>query len=432
MRKHLRLIAAAPIALTCACVLGCMTPAEQQASDGLTAFKACDLRTASADFEAAHTLDTSRADFALAYALSTLAVLAEDPAITTILLKLGFTRAPTLPTAAIDTSIFWGKSGILNQLSSKTATCKSVNDYVTSHIGYTPLQDNGPSAASVIADPTLNGNDFVDAAAALSPRIDELVSALETAANGGATETDITGGCGVGTVHIEAPELYGLAASLELFRAAIEVAQGYDWGVSATLAFDYSGREQDMSNALNAHILHIVSAASVGSAAPTAAHAVELFGKALTAAAAITKRPSNSLFDWSAMPPGTIADLQTLADAASAMLTTAGPQTVPYCAPMIEMDGLSFFTRPVDGTNASPPIWSTVVVTTTSSGLSLQASAQGIDPQVEPRFSPDPFATGAPSFKCAMPTNWTSVTSAQWTAVFDPDKRWDGLYACQN
>jgi hypothetical protein len=429
MRKYPRRMLIAPFVLgLCS---GCPSPAEQQASDGLTAFKACDLRTASADFEAAHALDSTRPDFALAYALSTLAVLAEDPAVTSLLLKLGFGSSPTLPSVVIDTSVLWGKAGVLNQLASKTATCTSVDDYLKSHIAYAPLQDNGPSAASVVADPTLNGNDFVQAAASLSPRLSELVDALEMAASAGPAETDITGGCGVGTVHIEAPELYGLAAGLELVRAAIQVAQGYDWGIEATLALDYSGREQQMSDALNAHILHIVSAAAVGAAAPTAQHAVELFQKGLYAAAAITKRPASSLFDWTAMPPGTIADLQTLAQAANKILTTPGLQALPYCTPALAMDGLSFFTMPVDGTNLQPPIWSTVTDTIPGE-LSLQASGQAIQPQVDARFSPDPFAKGAPSISCSFPDNWTKVTSASWTAVFDPDKRWDGLYNCKS
>jgi hypothetical protein len=431
MHGRLRLMTTASIVWVFAS--GCMTPAEQAASDGLTAFKACDLRTASADFESAHTLDTSRADFALAYALSTLAVLAEDPAVTTLLFKLGFTPSPTLSSVAIDTSILWGKTGILNQLSSNTATCQSIDDYVKSHIGYLPLQDNGPSAASVIADPNLNGNDFVATAAALSPRLAELVQALETAADGGAAETNITGGCGVGTVRIEAPELYGLAAALELVRAGIQVAQGYDWGILASLALDYSGREQAMADALNAHVLHIVSAASVSAAAPTTAHAVALFQKGLAAAAAITTRPANSLFDWAAMPAGTIADLQTLANAASQILATPGLQVLPDCTPALKMDGLSFFTMPVDGAMAQPPLWSTEPSSSTAaSGLDIVASEQGIDPQVEPRFSPNPFGNGAPSFDCSLPMDWTSVTSDAWRAVYDPDKRWSGLYQCKN
>jgi hypothetical protein len=431
MRKNMRLMAAAPILW--ACGSGCMTPAEQQASDGLTAFKACDLRTASADFEAAHTLDTSRADFALAYAMSTLAVLAEDPAVTALLLRLGFGPAPSRPSVVIDTSIFWGSAGVLNQLATGNSTCQSITQYLDAHITYAPLQDNGPSAASVIADPTLTGDDFVAAAAALSPRLDSLVQALEMAAGSGAAETDITGGCGVGTVHIEAPELYGLAAGLELVRAAIQVGQGYDWGIAATLAFDYSGREQQMTAALNAHILHVISAASVSAAAPTAAHAVQLFQKGLTAAAAITQRPANSLFDWAQMPAGTIADLQALAGAANTMLTVGGKQAAPDCTPTLAMDGLSFFNMPVDATNLQPPIWSAVPWSDPSgeSGVDIDSSSQGLQPQIENRFSPNPFATGA-TVNCTAPRSLTSVTSDAWTAVFDPDKRWNDLYMCMN
>src|SRR5579872_298932 len=121
-----------PMAFACTLMAfapACVPPADQAAEDGLTAFKACDLRTASQDFEKAHNLDSTRPDFALAYALSTLAVLPEDPAVTSVLLRLGFT-------AGIDTSAYWGMGGVFSQLSSHMATCQSVNDFMQSHLPY--------------------------------------------------------------------------------------------------------------------------------------------------------------------------------------------------------------------------------------------------------------------------------------------------------
>ena len=79
------LVALAVTAIALGGLGGCATKAEQQAQDGLTAFQQCDLRSASQSFSSAHALDPSRADFALAYALSTIAVLPEDPNVTAVL-----------------------------------------------------------------------------------------------------------------------------------------------------------------------------------------------------------------------------------------------------------------------------------------------------------------------------------------------------------
>jgi hypothetical protein len=401
---------------------GCMTAAEQAASDGLTAFKNCDLRTASQDFEKAHNMDSTRPDFALAYALSTLAVLPEDPHVTSVLQRLGFT-------SGIDTSAYWGTGGVFDQLSSRMTTCQSVNDFMRSHLPYPPAQKNGPTAVSAIKDPTLTGDDFVAAARLLTPRLEELSSALETAADGAGAGTDIEGGCGVGQVHVEAPELYGLAALIEATRGAIEAAGGYDWGVPATLALEQSP-DPALANSLNSHVLHVRSASAVAQAAPVFLHAVRLFETGLERAAADTARPANSLFNWSAMPPGAISDLQTLASVAEMSLTTSGLRPIPFCSPLLQVDALSFFDAPIDATNLQPPIWSAMLSDplNPSAGYTLNASAMCLDSEIAAKFSPDPTMMGA-SFMFSLP-HWQNTTSAQWTAVFDPDKRWENLYGC--
>jgi hypothetical protein len=404
---------------------GCATPAEQKAQDGLTAFKNCDLRSASSDFDQAHALDPSRPDFALAYALSTIAVLPEDPAITAFLQRIGFT-------GALDTSALWGSGGVLDQLASGNATCQSVSDYLRAHIPYAPAQTNGPSAVSVIRDPSVSADDALAAAAALSPRLEKLVSALEQSASGG--DVDIEGGCGVGKVHIQEPELYGLAAALELLRATIQAGQGYDWALSLTLLFDTSGHEQAYVDALNAHLLHLKNSGAVGAAQPIAIHAVQLFQKGLNAAAGVTSRPANSLFDWTKMPAGTLVDLQTLAGSALQMLSIPGPQPVAYYTPALRLDGQSFFTNPVDMAGVQPPMFSAVPWSDASgqSGYSVDSSATGADNLIAPRFSPSPFGQNAPSYSFGLSDRWSNFTSDDWLAAFDPDRKWDNVYRCSN
>ena len=409
-------------------VVGCMSPAQEQAQQGIEAFQRCDLRSASQDFDAAHNLDTSRADYALAYALSTIAVLPEDPAVTAVLVRLGFD-------GPIDTSLLWGKGGVLDQLTSRTATCQSVSDYLRNGLPYPAAKSNGPTAASIVRDSTLNGNDFVAAAAALDPRLGKIVDALEQGA-GGMSEMDLQGGCGVGAVHLEAPELYGLAAFLEALRASVQALQGYDWGLTATLMLDdTSGHEMQQADAFNAHLFHLTSAAAVGASLPTFVHAIELLQHGLTAAASIKSRPANSLFDWAQVPANVLADLQTLADSAHQMLTTSGLQPLPFTSPTLSVDARSFFDMPADMTGVQPAIWSAVPITGVAgtSGYSLQSAyTAGVDMRLAPRFSPDPFASGAPSFSFGLSDRWQNISSDTWKAAFDPGGRWEMVYGCSN
>lgn len=405
---------------------GCASPAEQQAEQGLTAFQNCDLRSAARSFDSAHSLDPSRPDFALAYALSTIAVLPEDPNVTAVLERLGFT-------AAIDTSMIWGNGGVITQLSSRNATCQSVGDYLRAHLPYAPAQKNGPTAASVVKDTNLTGNDFVAAGVALLPRLEKLVAALEQGA-GSTSGFDITGGCGVGTIHIEAPEVYGLASLLEWLVALIQTAEGYDWGVPATLALDPSGQEVEYAAQLNAHVFRLMDPTSLKTAASTALHAAVLLHKGVLAAQGVSSRPANSLFDWPAAPRNVLSDMNAFASGLQNMLSTQGPQALPFVSPGLSMDTLSFFDSPVDLSGAQPPIWSAVSSSgsSSSSGTFLQTTGAGVDPLLAPRFSPDPFASGAPSESFTLFSGWQNVTSDSWTAAFDPDKRWDNAYGCTN
>jgi hypothetical protein len=250
----------------------------------------------------------------------------------------------------------------------------------------------------------------------------------------GAGETDIEGGCGVGKVHVQAPELYGLASFIEFVRATAQAAQAYDWGVPATLALDNGRDQRAYADALNAHILHVMNAAAAKNALPIAQNAVALAKSGLARAAAVTSRPANSLFDWASMPAGTLADLQTLADSASQMLSVPGPQGLPFFAPALMMDLRSFFDSPVDASSARPPIWSATLWTDPSgqTGYSVSSSSTGLDPVLSSRFSPSPFAMGAPNFKFTLPDKWKNISSNAWKAAFDPDKRWESLYGCSN
>lgn len=347
---------------------------------------------------------------------------------TTVLERLGFT-------APIDTSKFWGSGGIFDQLATRDASCQSVSDAILAAIPYAPAQKNGPSAASVVTDPTLNGNDFVHAAVAIAPRLEQVVAALEQGA-GAMSEFDITGGCGVGTIHVEAPELYGLASFLEWIVATIQAAAAYDWGIQASLALDTSGQETASAAALDAHILHLLPGSSTTLAASllTAQHATALLQKGIAAVQVIQTRPANSLFDWPALPAGVLADVQTLNGGLNQLLSTAGPQVLPFFMPALSMDAQSFFTTPVDLTGVNPPVWSAVPWSDSfgDSGVDVESSSEVLDSQLQSRFAPDPFSSSAPGYTFELPNRWQNITQDAWSAAFDPDHRWENAYGCAN
>ncbi len=401
---------------------GCATPAEQKAQNGLDAFERCDLRGAAQSFDDAHDLDPSRADFALAYALSTIAVLPEDSHVSAFLLRLGFERA-------IDTSALWGPGGILDRLSARDASCTSITDAIRAAIPYSPAQTDGPSAVSVLEDPTLTGNDLVAAAVALLPRLEKVEAALEqgVAAMG---ELDITGGCGVGSIHVQAPELYAFASALEWLIAAIQAAAAYDWGLEARVVLDTSNNTPEYVDELNAHLFHLRDAGSLGAAQQSALHATDLLERAIAAVPGVKPAQAHALFDWASLPPRVLTDVKVVADGVRQLLTTPGAQPLPLFSPALAMDGQSFFMTPVDLSNMQAPIWSSDG--SASSGYSVSSSSGAADAVLGPRFAPDPFPSGAPGYTFTLFSGWNDVTSSEWTATFDPDKRWEGAYGCSN
>jgi hypothetical protein len=402
------------------------------AADGLAAVATCDLRTASQDFETAHDFDPTRADYALAYALSTLAVLAEDPAVTTVLMRLGFT-------GPIDTSIVWGKGGALDQWASHTASCQSIWTYLGDSLPYAPAHENGPSADSVITDPTVSGNDVLAALVAISPRIQKIESALEQAA-GSMKSATLSTGCGASTSFtVQSPELYALAAFLDALVAGIQAAQGYDWGVPlnelTTSSSDTAAELQMVAGDYNAHLFHMTNASALAAALPIAQHALALAQSALAAAGAVTSDPPNALFAWADAPTNVVEDLTTLVQGSSVILSNMGLQPLPFVSPPLSVDGASFFLNPVDATNASPPIWSYEMFDSSypyASGA-IVSTADGVTSQTMPRLSPYPWMNSyTTQFMLTLGMRWQNVASDTATDVFDPNGRWESLFGCSD
>jgi hypothetical protein len=408
------------------------TVAAGSAADGLAAVQACDLRTASQDFENAHDFDPTRPDYALAYAVSTLAVLAEDPAVTKVLERLGF-QGP------IDTSIVWGSGGALDQWASQTASCQSIWTYLGNSLPYPPAHQNGPDANTAITDPTVSGNDIVTALAAISPKIQQIAAALEQAA-GGMKSATLSTGCGTNTSFtVQPPELYGLAAFLDALVASIQAAQGYDWGVPLnellTTSSESAGDLQTAADDYNAHIFRVTNKANIAAALPMAQHALAVAQLALAAAGAATSNPPNALFAWADAPSNVVDDLTTLVQGASSILSNMGLQPIPFMSPPLSLDGASFFLNPVDATTASPPIWSveTFDYGFGDTGESIVSTADGVTSQLTPRFSPYPWADDqSTQYTLMLGMRWQNVSDDTATDVFDPNGHWEKLFRCSN
>src|SRR5438270_2907077 len=87
-------------------VFGCASNAQQRAQDGVKALAACDMRGAHAAFSDAYGMDSTDPQIALAFALTDLTLLAEDPALETLRPRFGFTKP-------FDTSFMWEKGGFM-------------------------------------------------------------------------------------------------------------------------------------------------------------------------------------------------------------------------------------------------------------------------------------------------------------------------------
>ena len=75
------------------------------------------------------------------------------------------------------------KGGFLDQASQKTATCGALGDYARANLSHPSLDPTSPTPFLDVMDKTLTFGDLRTAGVALSPRLDKLSKAFETAAD---------------------------------------------------------------------------------------------------------------------------------------------------------------------------------------------------------------------------------------------------------
>lgn len=402
--------------------VGCASDAQQKAQDGAKALAACDMRTAHQDFSDAYSLDGNDPQIALAFALSDLVLLAEDPALETLRPRFGFT-------APFDTTFLWKKGGFMDLASQKTTTCGTLGDLAQANIAHPSLAKTNPTPFLDTLDKTLTFGDLRDAGLALSPRLDKVSKALETAAKGvGDDGVSLSGGCGTGTMTLQKPELLALAGALELLHASFQLAATYDGSLRVHPLFsEISGDSSEASELvadLNAAFLHVKDPSQMNAMVPIWQHAFDLFGQAIAAAQAVTKTPANAIIDWTSFPKPILVDAAQLATAGHDAFTAK--TAIPFLSPAVTVDGPSLVSSPLELAPLSPAAWAL-------SGTDITFTFDGMKAKLGARFSPDPFTSNA-SYSWSFVDDISNATDAapDWgSATFDPGKRFSSGFACQ-
>lgn len=412
--RHELLAASAYLVVAAAIGTGCKSEADDLTLDGVDALEACDIRTAHERFEQAHAADPDHPQAALGFALTDLALLPEDPAVTGVLRKIGFT-------GGVDMQILvFGPEGVLAR-AARGDSCDSLEQFVEAQVPYPPLADPEMDPISII-DPAFTGDDVSGAMHALSPRLEKIAAALEVAAQGMTEPVTVEGGCGLGSLTLQAPELLAAAAVLEAARGFIQLGQAYDWAVPVRAALEMEEDPEALASMLNAHIGRVTRAGEAAAAGPILARALGL-GSAALAAAKGAGRDPDGLFDWASVPDANLEDAGRMIDSIAEAL--AGPAALADITPTLNLDLRSIFSDPIDLSSFTEPLF---VVVGDEIYQEVQLSDVALEEAVTPLFSPSPFGD-ATVYEWGPEPRWTEFDPGTITAPLD---RYDGLYSCMN
>lgn len=399
------------MSLACVAVMaGCGSEADGLTLDGVDDLKECDIHSARDNFVRAHAADPAHPQAALGFALTSIALLPEDPLVTDILMRIGFTSAMDMQ------ALVFGPDGVLAR-HARGDTCDSITTFVNNTIPYPPLST--PTLEEwTLVDPALIGEDFADAALRLSPHLSAISLALETAAGGMSKAVEVEGGCGVGTVTFQAPELYAAAAAIELFRSAIQLGQAYDWSIGIKQAGEiWNGDPVLITALLNVHIGRVIDHDLGAPGRPILSRAAGLAIKAIEAAKVATVEPTG-LFDWTAMPASLLDNAGALAVAVQMMTDTS--TEIPDVSPMLSLNLYPVFQSPIDLQSFSTPLFEPI------DEFTWDVSGTVIEEALTPLFTPSPFVDGV-IYTWTLGDQWSLFDT---TPVTMPLDRYDTVYNC--
>ncbi len=408
-----------PIVLLFALALAaCPSTVDRRAQAGLDALAHCDMRAAASEFEQAQQMDPTRGDIALAYALTDLAILLEDPALAALAPRLGFDRP-------IDTSLLWGEDGLLARLN-RTRRCEDIESLIDHRFPHPSARPEGLNFIDTV-DSTLTLGDLRSTLVSISPRLARIASALEVAASdmseGGVT---FEVGCfAADPMRVQAPELLVLAAMLETVRAATQIALAYDGDIQVVLLLSsHDDREDEWVSMMNDHILRLRDANALVQARAMLGRPVSLVRQAITAARQITTPTVDAIFDWTQMPSVVLDDIDAFAMAIEIGLGADGAVRIPRMTPALSIDLGSFFTNPLDF-GSMGPLWS---VREDEYGKYTTFDGDRVERLLAPRFDQDPWASDAPSRSFNI--DWTFEDDV-FGNTFNPRERWTRDFSCE-
>jgi hypothetical protein len=323
---------------------------------------------------------------------------------------------------ALDVQLLvFGPDGILAR-SARGDSCDSIDAFVEANIPYAPLSDPDADPLALLADGLTIG-DLLDRARALDGRLGTIAVALETAAAGIAEPIEVEGGCGLGTLAPQPPELYAAAAIIETVRSALQLSAAYDWDITVRSLFDDDPAQTELlADSLNQHFGRVVNGGAAAAAADRTRAAMRLVRAAVAASSEIQAAPEGALFDWSLFP----ATLAIEIDAVAASIAAAvdGAAAVAGWSPTLELDLGIVFAGDLDLGTASTPIFAAV---TDEFGTFLEIDDVALAEPLEGILSPVP---------------WTVDTEASFALIdqldaFDPapvtapvEERYRGAYDC--
>lgn len=392
---------------------GCVSSRERSLLDAQDALERCDMREANAHFEAAYEEDMSDPDGALGFALTELALLPEEPAFEAALADLGFTGPLDMQT------LVFGSEGVLAR-SARGDTCDSIDEFARANLPYPALQEGGPDATSLFRA-GLTVEDMMQHGIDLQPTLERIAVALETAAGGVTEPVTIDGGCGIGTVTLQQPELLAAAALLHGIHAAISAMDAYRWDIEFALLIESTGREQEFADAMNRNFMHLETAAPLVAAKNRIQRAAEIAERALGAAGSIDAPVENGLFDWSSFDRQLIADLSSLLSAGSMALD--GETVIPLFEPELRVDASTFITDPLDMASAPGPLF-VVSDDPQLRFVEVQMDGEVLEAMLAPRFAPGFFEM---DITFTAEERWESV---DLEPVFEPAQRYQDVWMC--
>jgi len=317
------MVVACALALAGAC--GDPTPGGG-VSAGEEALDRCDIRAAHAAYSEAYTSAPDDPDAALGFALTDMLLVGEDPNAVAGLQLWGFT-------GGMDSEmLLWGPSALLDTLT-RHGSGSDYGDFVEANFPYPPVRDRTNGLDRIAADTT--ARQVVERGFAMQERFARISAAFETAAQGAPRSVSINGSCGVGTVELQAAELYLLAGAWQGVVLGLQIARGYSWDFLLLDGIDWRDgspeRLRHQADVLNEHLGAVSDAGALSAVPDQWRRFFSLMNSALRAADAAGAPGPDALVEWRAYRAGLLPSMLVQGEAAQQLAD--GTVTAPGLTP---------------------------------------------------------------------------------------------------